>query len=233
MDKFVIVIDTETANSVEQPMPYDFGWAVLDTTNGKIIETFSFVCAEIFLDKEMMSSAYFAEKVPMYWDDIQSGKRKLKRFLNIRKEFWNCLKKYKIKQICAYNMGFDKRASNNDTRYLTSSFLRWFFPRNVEFVCIWHMACTSFLNTSDYVNFAKTHGFVSEVGNIQTSAEVAYRYLKNDPTFTESHTGLEDVEIETAILMNCLKTGDENMKMNPYSACWQNVQRKRKEVCGD
>ena len=61
MDKFVIVIDTETANSVEQPMPYDFGWAVLDTTNGKIIETFSFVCAEIFLDKETIHSRWCAE----------------------------------------------------------------------------------------------------------------------------------------------------------------------------
>ena len=92
------------------------------------------------------------------------------------------------------------------------------------------MACTSFLNTSEYVNFATIHGFVSEAGNIQTSAEVAYRFLTNNLDFVESHTGLEDVEIETAILMNCLKTGDENMKYHPYSACWQNVQRKRKEM---
>ena len=92
------------------------------------------------------------------------------------------------------------------------------------------MACTSFLNTSEYINFATTHGFVSEAGNIQTSAENAYRYLINDPSFEESHTGLEDVEIEAVILMNCLKVGDENMKYQPYSACWQNVQRKRKEM---
>ena len=230
MDKFVMVLDTETANSIEQPMPYDFGWAVVDTDSGEIIETASYVCAEIFLDKEVMEQAYFAEKIPMYWDDIQTGKRQLKRLLNIRKELWNCLKTYNIKQVCAYNMGFDKRASVNDIRYITASKIRWFFPYNVEFVCIWHMACTSFLNTSDYVNFATTHGFVSEAGNIQTSAEVAYRYLKNDPTFVESHTGLEDVKIEAAILINCLKTGDENMKMNPYSACWRNVQKTARQM---
>lgn len=230
MDKYVVVIDTETANTVEQPLPYDFGWAVLDTRSGEIVRKFSYVCAEIFLDKQLMEQAYFAEKIPMYWEQIQSGQRKLKRLLNIRKELWNCLKTYDIHQICAYNMGFDKRASHNDVRYITSSLIRWFFPYNVEFVCIWHMACTSFLNTSDYINFATTHGFVSDAGNIQTSAEVAYRFLTNDPEFVESHTGLEDVEIECAILMNCLKTGDENMKYQPYSACWQNVQRKRKEM---
>ena len=225
MDKYVMVIDTETANSVEQPLPYDFGWAVVDTESGEIIERFSFVCAEIFLDRELMEQAYFAEKIPMYWDDIKKGKRKLKRILNIRREILNCLKTYGIKQVCAYNMGFDKRASNNDLRYLTSSFLRWFFPYQTDFVCIWHMACTSFLNTPEYVRFAVEHGFVSPAGNIQTSAEVAYRFLTDNPDFVESHTGLEDVEIETAILMNCLKTGDENMKCNPYSGCWRIVQK--------
>lgn len=176
-----MVLDTETANSVEQPLPYDFGWAVVDTNNGEIIETASYVCAEIFCDETMMEQAYFAEKIPTYWKEIKQGQRKLTSFLKIRKALWTCLKTYNIKQVCAYNMGFDRRAANNDTRFLTSSFLRWFFPYDVEFVCIWHMACTSFLNTSDYVNFATTHGFVSEAGNIQTSAEVAYRYLKMIP----------------------------------------------------
>lgn len=225
MDRFVMVLDTETANSVEQPLPYDFGWAVVDTNSGEIVETASYVCAEIFCDKSMMEQAYFAEKIPSYWKEIKSGQRKLTGFLKIRKALWACLKAYGIKQVCAYNMGFDRRATNNDTRFLTSSFLRWFFPYNVEFVCIWHMACTSFLNTSDYVNYATTHGFVSEAGNIQTSAECAYRFLTGDADFAESHTGLEDVLIEVAILLNCLKVGDDSMKMNPYSACWRNVQK--------
>lgn len=230
MDKFVMVIDTETANSVEQPMPYDFGWAIVNTETGEIVEKFSYVCAEIFLDRELMEQAYFAEKIPMYWDDIQTGKRQLKKLLNIRKEILNCLKTYNIKQVCAYNMGFDKRASHNDIRYITSSKLRWFFPYGIEFVCIWHMACTSFLNTSDYVNYATIHGFVSEAGNIQTSAECAYRFLTDDADFAESHTGLEDVLIEVAILLNCLKVGDENMKCQPYSACWRNVQRTARQM---
>lgn len=230
MDKYVVVLDTETANSIEQPLPYDFGWAVVDTERGEIVRKFSFVCAEIFLDRELMEQAYFAEKIPHYWDEIQAGQRQLKRFLNIRKEFWNCLKTYNIKQICAYNAGFDRRASHNDARYITASKIRWFFPYGVEFVCIWHMACTSFLNTREFVQFAKANGFVSDVGNIQTNAEVAYKFMTGNLDFAESHTGLEDVEIETAILMNCLKTGDNNMKCQPYSACWRTVQRMARQM---
>ena len=231
MNKFVMVLDTETANTVEQPFPYDFGWAVVDTERGEIVRQYSYVCAEIFLDRELMEQAYFAEKIPSYWEEIKQGKRELKRLLNIRKELWNCLKTYDIKQICAYNAGFDRRASHNDVRYITSSKIRWFFPFGVEFVCIWNMACTSgLLNSREYVNFATTHGFVSDAGNVQTSAECAYRFLKNDPTFEECHTGLEDVAIETEIMLYCLKIGGDDMKCQPYSACWRNVQRMARQM---
>lgn len=227
---YVMILDTETTNSIEQPLPYDFGWAIVEKETGEIVVERSFIVAEIFLDNDLMANAYYAEKIPMYWEDMRSGKRKMKRFLSIRKILWSDMKKYDCYTVGAYNMGFDKRASKNDTRYITSSFLRWFFPAKTKYFCIWHMACTSFLNTADYINYAKNHGFVSDAGNIQTSAECAYRYLKNDPDFSESHTGLEDVKIEIEIYLNCLKTGDENMKNHINSACWQNVQKTKKEL---
>lgn len=227
----VLVIDTETANSVEQPLPYDVGYAIVDTETGEILTEKSFVVAEIFLDKELMKDAYFAEKIPMYWDDLKAGKRIMKSIFNIRKTIKSDMNFYNVSKVGAYNMGFDNRATRNDIRYLSGSLIKWFFPYGTEFFCIWHMACTSgLLNSVNYVNYATTHGFVSEAGNIQTSAECAYRYLKNDPIFAESHTGLEDVRIEVEIFMNCLKMADENMKCNPYSACWRNVQKIAKQI---
>ena len=229
----VLILDTETANSVEQPLPYDFGWAIVNTETKETLVERSFVVAEIFLDKDLMESAYFAEKIPSYWKEIKKGQRVLKSFLNIRKILWSDMKKYDSYTVGAYNMGFDKRASVNDTRYITGSFLKWFFPYKTKFFCIWHMACTSFLKTSDYINFATSHGFISEKGNIQTSAECAYRFLTNDPTFEESHTGLEDVRIEVEIYFNCLKTQTAETKNTPNSACWQKVQSFRKELLND
>lgn len=227
----VLVIDTETANSVEQPLPYDVGYAIVDTETGEIHVERSFVVAEIFLDKELMSSAYFAEKVPHYWDDLKAGTRIMKSICNIRKIIKSDMKKYQVSKVGAYNMGFDNRATKNDIRYISGSLLKWFFPYGTEFFCIWNMACTSILNTENYVRFALENGFVSDKGNIQTSAENAYRYIKNDINFIESHTGLEDVKIEVEIMLAVMRSGMEyNDKI--YSACWQIVQRKRKEVCG-
>ena len=64
-----IVIDTETANTLDDPFTYDIGFAVVDI-EGNVYEKYSFVVADIFLDKELMKSAYFADKIPQYWEDI-------------------------------------------------------------------------------------------------------------------------------------------------------------------
>ena len=228
----VLVIDTETANSVEQPLPYDVGYAIVNTETGKTLIEKSFVVAEIFFDKELMKGAYYAEKVPQYWDDLKAGTRIMKTICNIRKEIKADMKKYNVTKVGAYNMGFDNRATRNDVRYISGSMIKWFFPFGTEFFCIWNMACTSILNTENYVRFALENGFVSEHDNIQTSAEVAYRYITNKTTFIENHTGLEDVRIEIEIMLAVLRSEMEYSDKF-YSACWRTVQRKRKEVCGD
>lgn len=227
----VLVIDTETANTIEQPMPYDVGYAIVDTETGEILTEKSFVVAEIFLDKELMSNAYFAEKVPQYWEGIKNGTRVMKSVCNIRKQIFADMKKYHVSKVGAYNMGFDNRATKNDIRYISGSMIRWFFPYGTELFCIWNMACTSILNTKKYVKFALDNGFVSACGNVQTSAEIAYRYLTNQVDFVESHTGLEDVKIEVAIMLAVLRSEMEySDKIN--SACWQKVQKTRRAVCG-
>lgn len=224
-----LVIDTETCNTLEQPLVYDIGYAICDRFGDIMIER-SFVVAEIFLDcKDVMKSAYYAEKIPQYWEDIKNGTRELKSLFNIRKQIKADMKKYNVRKVGAYNMGFDRRALNNTIRYCSKSFLRWFFPFGTEYFCIWHMACQVVMNTTSYVKFAVQNGFVSDAGNIQTSAETCYRFLKDEPNFMESHTGLEDVRIEVEILAECYRK-HKKMEKSINSACWRIVQKKKKEL---
>lgn len=224
-----LVIDTETANTIEQPLPYDIGYAICDRYGNIAVER-SFVVAEIFLDhKEMMKSAYFAEKIPHYWEDIKNGTREIKSIFNIRKQIKKDMKKYRIKKVGAYNMAFDKRALNNVIRYCSKSLIRWFFPFGTEFFCIWHLACQTLLNTTSYIKFALANGLESDKGNILTSAESCYRFLTNSVDFEESHTGLEDVRIEIEIMAKCFAT-HKKMDKKINSACWRIPQRKRKEL---
>jgi hypothetical protein len=150
----------------------------------------------------------------------------------IRKIMKDDIKNFHVRKICAYNMAFDKRALNNLVRYVSKSFLRWWFPFGVEFVCIWHCACQVLLNRKTYIEFAEKNGLISDCGNIKTSAECAYKYITDNIDFEESHTGLEDVKIEIEILRECFRQ-KKRMDKSINTSCWRMVQNKRKEIEGN
>ena len=223
-----LVIDTETCNTVEQPLPYDIGFAICDRM-GNIAEERSYVVAETFLDmKETMKSAYFAEKIPQYWEDIKNGTREIKSIYKIRKEVKDLMKKYNVKKVGAYNMGFDERALNNVMRYTTKSFCRWFFPFGTEFFCIWHLATQTLLQQKTFFKMAEKNGWFSEKGNLLTNAEVTYNYIKKMSDFKEEHKGLEDVRIEIEIMAHCFRQ-HKKMNTNINTSCWRLVQKAYKE----
>lgn len=198
-----IVLDTETANSLEEPLVYDLGFIVVDK-DGNEKEAHSLTIAEIFLDKGLIASAYYNEKVPQYWDEIKDGKRTLCQWYTARKILMDCIKTYKVKKIFAHNMFFDYKALNTTQRYLTKSKHRWFFPRKVELWCTLKMARRTIGQFVDYDEFCFDNDFLTEKGNNRFTAEVLYRYLTNNIYFTEKHTGIDDVRIEKIILLNCL-----------------------------
>lgn len=223
-----LVIDTETCNTIEQPLPYDIGFAICDRY-GNIAEERSYIVAETFLDmKETMKSAYFAEKIPQYWEDIKNGTREIKSIYKIRKEVKDLMNKYNVKKVGAYNMSFDKRALNNVMRYTTKSFCRWFFPFGTEYFCIWHLATQTLLQQKTFFKMAEKNGWFSEKGNLLTNAEVTYNYIKKMSDFKEEHKGLEDVRIEIEIMAHCFRQ-HKKMNTNINTSCWRLVQKAYKE----
>lgn len=215
MEKF-IVLDTETTNSLDDPIAYDVGFAVVDE-NGKIYEKHSYVVADVFLDCDLMSYAYFAEKIPQYWEDIKSGRRKLRRFSTIYFILRDVCEQYGVKKIFAHNARFDYLSLTTTQRYLTGSKYRFFLPWGVEVCDTLKMSREVLKNNADYRSFCEKNGFVFGNNQLRFTAEVIYRFLTGDVDFEESHTGLEDVLIEKEILRYCLNV-NPNVKMK----LWEN-----------
>lgn len=207
MEKF-IVVDTETTNSIDDPIVYDVGFAVVDA-EGNVYEQHSYVVADVFLDKDLMSYAYFADKIPQYWEDIKSDKRKLRRFKTIRMIFKDVCRQYEIKKIFAHNARFDNRSLNLTQRYLTSSKFRWFFPYNTEICDTLKMSRNTLKNVEAYDQFCWDNDFITKRGCKRYTAEIIYKFITGKLDFEESHTGLEDVLIEKEILKYCLKHNPE------------------------
>ena len=202
MTEKYLVIDTETTNSIDDPICYDIGFAVVDKA-GNVYEAHSYVVADIFLDNELMSSAFFADKIPQYWADIKSGKRILRRFKTIRSILFDVVRQYGIKIVMAHNARFDNRSLNLTQRFLTSSKYRYFFPYGVEIWDTLKMAREVFQG-EDYDTFCYENDYLTKRGCKRYTAEILYRFLTNDLTFEEEHTGLEDVMIEKEIFVYCV-----------------------------
>lgn len=200
-----IVLDTETTNTFDDPLCYDCGWAVLDE-NFNVIKTCSFVVAEIFLDIEKMKVAFFADKVPMYWEDIKKGARELKTMFNIRKQLHEDVRNYNVKAIIAHNARFDYKSCQTTQRYLTKSKYRYFFPYGCEIWDSLKMARQTFAKDENYKQFCIENGYcVGKTTRPRLTAEILYRYMTSNNEFVESHTGLEDVMIEKEIVKRCLE----------------------------
>jgi len=201
-DRF-IVTDTETTNSIDDPFCYDVGFAIVDIL-GNVYEKYSFVVADIFLDKELMKSAYFADKIPQYWEDIKNGKRELKTFANIKKTFADCVKRNNVKIILAHNARFDYRSLNLTQRFLTSSKYRYFFPFGVEIWDTLKMSRMVLKEVDEYSEFCYNNNYLTKRLCKRFTAEIIYRFITGNNDFEESHTGLEDVLIEKEIFTYCV-----------------------------
>ena len=213
--KYLMGLDTETCNGImtdnkldlSQSIVYDIGWVITDK-QGRIYKERSFVIYEIFVGmKDVMQSAYYAEKIPMYWEQIKGGQRKLASFRTVLKTFRQDLKDFNCSTVFAHNARFDVNALNNTIRFLTGSRQRFFFPYRVEIWDTLKMSRQTIGRQKSYRNWCFRNNYVTKhrTPQVRLTAEILYRYITGCDDFIENHTGLEDVRIETKILVHCFR----------------------------
>ena len=224
MDKrihYIIVLDTETCNrqvinnklDLSDSLVYDLGFVVTDK-KGRIYEKHSYIIKEVYYGmKEVMRSAYYANKIPMYDADIKGGSRKVVSLYEAREILLNAMERYNTNTIVAHNALFDYNALNTTRRYLTKSKYRYFFPYNTEFWDTLKMARQTIGKQKTYKRFCEENDFMTKhrTPQVRLTAEILYRYILNNTDFEENHTGLEDVLIETEIMVHCFR---QHKKMN-------------------
>ena len=204
----IMMIDTETTNDIDYPFCYDVGYRIFDLA-GNVYEEASYVNADIFLDKELMASAYYAEKVPQYWRDIWEKRRELLAWRVIKTRIWEAIQRNNVTIISAHNARFDYRSLHLTQRYITTSRWRWVMPWGVEWYDTLKMCREVFKADENYRPWCEANGFITKNNQPQMTAEVVYRYITKDLTFKENHTGLEDVKIEMEIFLYCISKNPE------------------------
>lgn len=198
-----MMIDTETTNSLDDPLAYDVGFEVFNR-DGNTIETASLTNKDLFLDKDFMSTAYYAEKIPNYWKEIWAKERELLTWREIKWRVFDACKRNGCQIVAAHNAMFDNRALNLTQRYITTSQHRYFLPYGVTWYDTLKMAREVLGNNETYKTFCHNLGYVTKNNKPKMTAEVIYKFISGDLDFIEAHTGLEDVKIEKEIFLYCL-----------------------------
>lgn len=200
----IFMCDTETAGSLEKPLVYDMGAMVIDRNGNQIVnETINHInCGVFYYKKDLMETAYYADKLPTYRDEIWDGEREVFDIMETRERVHKLFKDEGITVVCAHNARFDINALNNTVRDATNGKVRYFFPYGIEVWDTLKMAQQILKNMPTYRKFCEDNGFMTNhaVPRPRYTAEVIYRFITKDTGFEEAHTGLRDVEIEAQIL---------------------------------
>lgn len=213
----VLVFDVETAGGFKAPMVYDVGGVVMDTSTGYIQHRFHYGVLEVLGNPQLMATAYYGWKMPKYWQGVYERKIVPMPFADVLRKLTATVDFYDVDAIAAYNAGFDNRAMGKTTEWMFDN-PNW-LNRQVPIWDIWGGACSNICNTEKFFKWAENHGYISEAGNPKTSAEVVFQYITGKPDFEEEHTGMEDSEIEAAILFSVLRRkrkADMAIRANPW-----------------
>ena len=192
----IIVFDTETA-SMNKRFIYNLGYVVYDTETGELLKMKDLVISQVWHNKMLFATAYYGEKRPLYIKSLRSRKSQLKKWGFACRELEKDIIKYGVRKIYAFNSSFDESAFKMNCE--------WYKNKNPLRLCevcdIRKIVKSKITDTKEYKDFCLKNELLTEKGNIKTSAESIYRYLKNDTGFIEDHTALSDSLIELKILL--------------------------------
>jgi len=195
-----VVFDTETT-SLNKPFCYNIGYTIINE-NGENLLSKDFVVEQTWHNLPLFSTAYYAEKRPLYVASMKARKTIMKKFGYICQEMVRDFKKYEIVCAYAYNSSFDEKV--------------------FDFNCDWFKCINPFDNIPVYDIRGNVHNFLldenffqfcedceefTDSGNYSTTAETLYRYLTDDMEWTEDHTALSDSLIEAEILFATICAG--------------------------
>lgn len=221
----VLVFDTETSNINHSEnflsrdnMVFNIGGVIFNVEEEKVVDSFNFLVSEIWEDEDIMENFYFKDRIDNF-KDIEALP-----FLEVRKRIKALVDSYKIKEIYAYNINFDRHAVED-----TCNFFRVYVDfSSYKMKDIYSMACDMVKRLkSAYTVYCEESERFSPAGNRLSNAETVYGFLTGSSNYEEEHSALEDSKIECAILKQCLayerKTHTKlTTRVSPQ--CWRWVQ---------
>lgn len=195
-----LIIDTETLG-VDNQLIYNIGYLIYDTETRAVKVARDYVITEIYDNDNLMQSAYYYNKKPIYEMRIANGTCKKIKWSYALRVLARDIKKHNVDKLYAFNSRFDMSSIKTTcSRYHTKN------PTDIIYD-IWKGQANPIITKQpSYIEFCETNGFMTKhkTPRPRENAETLYAYLTNNPSYVEEHTALEDSKIELQILLATL-----------------------------
>lgn len=207
-EKYLVFIDTETIGTLnvkESILPFEIGVKVVDKDTYTIVKEKSYLIRRFINNKFVMLSTFSATKYPTYFEKLENDKRYKTYSVNeISKDIQKIIDKYNIKIMVAHNGAFDKMAMARlfNEFAVTNPFenIDLLDTMEISKVITYSKYYVKYcLKNKDILNDLKQSCFITNGGRVRTTAQAIYSYITKNPYFQESHTALEDIDIEIEI----------------------------------
>ena len=211
--KTFLIADGESTGLGKRAILFDFAYVI--ATRKKILCERSFLVRETLTDPRVMLGALFNDD----WRAMMGGKifrhyipgldaNDLRLYLwrEIVETLREDMRTFGVDVFAAYNLPFDMGAIAKTHAHVEGQGkVLEYAP---DLLCLWHFACATVCRSPMYHRVARKmgqdSGWITAANNVRTNAEKVYAFLSNQWNFVESHTALEDAQIETEILQRLL-----------------------------
>lgn len=199
----IVVFDTETT-SVNKPFCYNIGYCIVDVEAEKMLVKRDYVVEQVWHNPMLFTTAYYAEKREKYVKAMRSRKTEMSKYGYICRAMIRDFVNYNVIGAYAYNSKFDDGVFTYN-----SDWYRCVNPFDNMSIFDIRGYVHQFMIDDAYKAFCEEHNYFTDSGNYSTTAETVYRYITGNTDFIEDHTALSDSEIETGILLHCIRKGAE------------------------
>ena len=197
----IMIFDTETT-SLDKPFCYNIGYVILNVETEEKLITRDYVVEQVWHNLPLFSSAYYANKRPIYVNRMRSRAVTMNKFGYICRQMIRDIKQYEIAHAYAYNSQFDEKVFNfNCDWYKCSN------PFDTVQIHDIRGYAHQFIVNDEYIAYCEEHNLFTESGNYSSTAEAVYRYISGRDDFDEEHTALSDSIIEAEILLATMYKG--------------------------
>lgn len=191
----IIVFDTETVD-VEHAFCYNVGYCIIDTESKEILLKRDYVVEQVWENKMLFSTSYYAEKKSLYVSALRGRRASIKHWGHIQQRMIKDIESYGVEYAYAFNSPFDVRVFDFNSEWFKSSNALDY----VQTIDIRGLI-NQLLFSEEYQAFCEENNLFTESGNYSGNAESLTRFIRQDKEFVEEHTALSDSLIEAEIIL--------------------------------